>query len=183
MNGGSKKVSAEDAALFREAIGAVRRLQGAAAAPAPSLRPAPEPVQRRADEAEALRQSRDGSAAQAVDAVDSPGYRRPEVPARVLRRLRRGEYAVQDEIDLHHLAADEAEALLRQFLREAVDQRRRCVRVIHGKGLRSKGGVPVLKAMVERVLPRREDVLAYALAPPAQGGSGAVLVLLAARRS
>jgi DNA-nicking Smr family endonuclease len=85
---------------------------------------------------------------------------------------------VQVELDLHHLPSAEAERLLKAFLTRARDDGRACVRVIHGKGLRSESG-PVLKAMVDGLLRHRGDVLAFASAPPAQGGTGAVLVLLA----
>ena len=170
-------VTPEDVSLFREAIGAVRPLAESAPAPA-APRPTPEARQRAADERAALRTSReDPFAAGVAGAAEELGYRRDEVPAKVLRRLGRGEYSVQDEVDLHHLLAADAEKLLKQFLTHARGEGHGCVRVIHGKGLRSEAG-PVLKAMVDGVLRHRGDVLAFASAPPAQGGTGAVLVLL-----
>lgn len=108
-------------------------------------------------------------------------HRRHDVPAEVLRKLQLGLYAVQDELDLHDLNQPQAEALLRKFLAHACDHGNRCVRIIHGYGLHSHGGRPVLKAMVERVLHQRADVLAYTSAPRSAGG--AVLALLARRRS
>jgi DNA-nicking Smr family endonuclease len=105
-------------------------------------------------------------------------FRRDAVLPRTLKRLAAGLYSVQDELDLHHLPAQDAEKVLKQFLTHARDEGRACVRVIHGKGLRSEAG-PVLKAMVDGVLRHRGDVLAFASAPAAQGGTGAVLVLLA----
>jgi DNA-nicking Smr family endonuclease len=172
--------SDDDAALFRSAIGNVRELPSMEAPPAPS-RPAAVPVQREADEQDALQQSR--LAPFSVEGTDVLLYRRDEVPPRVLKRLRRGLYTVQDELDLHRLLLAQADAALRRFLRESRDAGLGCVRVIHGKGLHS-GAVdgPVLKALVERQLAQRRDVLAYASAPPAMGGTGAVLVLLARRR-
>jgi DNA-nicking Smr family endonuclease len=98
----------------------------------------------------------------------------------VLQRLRRGQYAAQDELDLHHSDATQAEALLRRFLKESTHAGLGCVRIVHGKGLHSDSGVPVLKNLVDRLLRQRADVLAFHSAPPAQGGQGAVLVLLAA---
>jgi DNA-nicking Smr family endonuclease len=172
--------SDDDAALFRSAIGEMRELPPVDAPPAPP-RPAAVPAQREADEHEALQQSR--LAPFSVEGSDVLLYRRDEVPPRVLKRLRRGLYTVQDELDLHRLLLAQAEQALRRFLREARDAGHGCVRVIHGKGLHS-GAVdgPVLKALVERQLAQRRDVLAYASAPPAMGGTGAVLVLLARRR-
>ena len=171
-------VSPEDAELFREAIGEVRRID-----PKPVAldrpRPPPEPRRLKLDEAEALRQSRDlspGLVALEGDGIQA--FRRPEVPEKMLRQLRRGEFSAQDEMDLHHLRASDAEMVLKRFLNEARDAGSHCVRIIHGKGLRSEGA-PVLKMLVDRVLRHRGDVLAFASAPANQGGAGAVLVLLA----
>ena len=170
-------VTDDDAALFRDAIGDVRRIEveNAATARPP---PTPEPRMRERDEEDALQESRFLPASAEAFALGEPlSYRRDEVPAKALKRLAAGEYAVQDEVDLHHLPAAEAEKLLKAFLTHARQQRHHCVRVIHGKGLRSEAG-PVLKAMVDAVLRHRGDVLAFSSAPPAQGGTGAVLVLL-----
>jgi DNA-nicking Smr family endonuclease len=172
------ELSPEDAELFREAIGEVRRIE----APPPAPAPAPPPPRARRfeqDEQEALRESRLGGEPP-VDGDELLAWRRDHVSERTLRRLRRGEYATQDEIDLHHLRAQDAEVLLKQFLGEARAGSRQCVRIIHGKGLRSEGA-PVLKTLVDRVLRLRGDVLAFASAPQAQGGAGAVLVLLDTR--
>ena len=83
---------------------------------------------------------------------------------------------------MDHPHAAGAETLLRRFLREAVDDGLGCVRVIHGKGLNSPDGVPLLKNLVDRMLRQRADVLAFHSAPAVQGGTGAVLVLLGRRR-
>lgn len=171
------KISTEDAELFREMIGKVRPIE-TKAEPAKPEPPAPEPRQFAADEAKALRESHQPPAAMAIlDAADLLSYRRPEVSERLFKQFKRGEFSIQDEIDLHHLRATDAEILLKRFLNEAHSDARRCVLVIHGKGLRSEG-TPVLKSLVDRVLRQRGDVLAFASAPLNQGGTGAVLVLL-----
>jgi len=172
------ELSPEDAELIREAIGELRRIEAPPPAPAP---PPPPPRARRfeLDEAEALRESRLGGEAP-VEGDELLAWRRDHVSERTLKRLRRGEFATQDELDLHHLRAQDAETMLKQFLGEARAGSRQCVRIIHGKGLRSDGA-PVLKMLVDRVLRLRGDVLAFASAPPAQGGAGAVLVLLDTR--
>jgi len=172
---------ADDAALFRAAIGPVRVLPEAERAPEkPKPRPAARMRERDEDDArDAFRLALDELPLQAGDALR---YRRDEVPPRVLQRLGRGEYAAQDEIDLHLADLAGAETLLRRFLREAIDDGLGCVRVIHGKGLNSPEGVPLLKNLVDRMLRQRADVLAFHSAPAAQGGTGAVLVLLARRR-
>ena len=105
-------------------------------------------------------------------------YRRPGVPETVLRRLRRGSYRVEAELDLHGLTGTEGAAQLAQFLQHARGRGLQCVRIIHGKGLRSGNRGPVLKNTVNTLLRRADPVLAFASARPAAGGTGATLVLL-----
>ena len=105
-------------------------------------------------------------------------FRRPGVGPDVLRKLRRGEWVIQDEVDLHGCRTDEARELLAGFLREALKRGRRCVRVVHGKGLGSQGKQPVLKGKVRVWLAQRDEVIAFCQARPAEGGSGALVVLL-----
>src|SRR5690606_36196994 len=169
----------DEAALFRSAIGPVRELPPAEP---PPRRPKPRPTTRMADldEAEAKSEFQRLLGADHVEAGDMLRYRRDEVSARVLKRLAQGEYAAQDELDLHHATAVAAEALLRSFLRDARDRGAYCARASHGKGLGSDR-VPVLKNLVDRLLRHRSDVLAFHSTPPAQGGTGAVLVLLRPR--
>ena len=178
---GAPSVDADDAAMFRDAIGPVRELP--AAAP-PPRKPPPRPTPRMAarDEAEAASEFRRAMAPDALEVGDALGYRRDSVPPRTLQRLRRGQFAAQDELDLHHVDARVAETMLRDFLREARHAGFGCVRVIHGKGLHGDSNAPVLKNLVDRMLRHRSDVLAFHSAPPAQGGTGAVLVLLAPER-
>ena len=105
-------------------------------------------------------------------------FRRPGIGPDVLRKLRRGEWVIQDHLDLHGARVDEARELLAGFLREAVRRGFRCVRVVHGKGLGSKDKVPVLKGKARVWLAQREEVIAFCQARPAEGGSGALVVLL-----
>lgn len=164
--------------MFHEAVGPVQKLADATPAPRPAP-PAPRPRSRERDEAEALRLSRtEPFRASPLGPGDVIEYLRPGYPPRLLRRLKRGLYAVQDEIDLHRLTQLQAEAVLREFLAEARQQDRRCVRIIHGKGLRSGDPGPVLKNLVEHLLRHRADVIAFASAATRDGGSGAVLALL-----
>lgn len=176
------RVSEDDAALFREAIGEVRPLP-APPPPPERPRPAPKPRMRALDEAAALAQSRSAGWFEAtIDAAEALAYRRDEVPERVLKALKRGQYSVGAELDLHQLRAVEAERWLKVFLAESRAEGQACVRIIHGKGHRAAEGGSVLKALVDRMLRQRADVLAFASAPEAMGGTGAVLVLLARRR-
>lgn len=172
----------DPAALFRSAIGEVKPLRKPAAAPPPTPKPKPRARMAERDDHEArgefARLLRDSSP---LEAGDTASYRRDTLPARMFQRLKRGQYSVQDELDLHGATVAQAETLLRQFLLEAHAHEHGCVRIIHGKGLQSDGGAPVLKNLVDRLLRQRNDVLAFHSAPAGQGGTGAVLVLLSNR--
>jgi DNA-nicking Smr family endonuclease len=109
---------------------------------------------------------------------DELSFRRPGVGPDVLRKLRRGAWVIQDEIDLHGCRTDEARELLGGFLREALKRGVRCVRIVHGKGLGSPDKQPVLKGKTRVWLAQREEVIAFCQARPAEGGSGALVVLL-----
>ena len=167
----------DDAALFRDAIGPVRELPARPAPPAaPKPRAKPRMLER--DEDDARSEFQRALAADALEAGDVLSYRRDSVPPRMLQRLGRGQFAVEDEIDLHHAGAAQAESMLRMFLADAKQAGSGCVRIIHGKGLHGGSAAPVLKNLVDRVLRQRADVLAFHSAPAPQGGTGAVLVLL-----
>jgi DNA-nicking Smr family endonuclease len=174
----------DDAALFRSAIGPVRPV---AAPPEPPSAPKPRPRARMAerDEAAALSEFRLALDEQLLGADDPLSYRADALPMDAFRRLRRGELSAQEEVDLHGLNAAQAQALLRAFLADARRHGLGCVRVIHGKGRGAAeldaSGAPILKNLVDRVLRQRADVLGFHSAPPAQGGTGAVVVLLAKR--
>ena len=173
----------DDASLFREAIGAnrgkVRELPAAAPPPA-APKPKPSAKMARRDEDAARQEFRDVVIA-ALESGDVLSYRRDEISPMLLKRLARGEYAAQEELDLHGLPARTAETLLREFLRDCRTHGLGCVRIVHGKGRNSEERLPVLKNLVDRVLRHRADVLAFHSPPAAQGGSGAVLVLLEKR--
>lgn len=171
----------DDAALFRAAIGPVRKLPATAPPPA-KARPTPIPRMARRDEDAALDEFRMALDQPLLEAGDALSWRRDTVSSRTLQRLRRGQYAVQDELDLHHVDVRQAESLLRTFIKQAQHADFGCVRIIHGKGLHSASGAPLLKNMVDRMLRQRADVLAFHSAPASGGGTGAVLVLLAPRR-
>ncbi len=176
-------ITPEDSALFREAIGANRGdVRGLAAIPAPPVRPRPRPSTRMAQRDDAAaRLELQQTPLSALACGDALNYRRDELPKTVLTKLARGSYTAQEELDLHGLTARHAEATLRAFLRDCQLHGVACVRIIHGKGQNSDDRLPVLKNLVDRILRQRADVLAFHSAPPAQGGTGAVLVLLAKR--
>ena len=172
----------DDAELFRRAVADVRPLPDRAPPPAPPP-PPPRATFRRADDAAALAESLTlGPGELLTENGEEVAFRRARLAPRVLDRLRRGEFRVADEIDLHGLSAAEARAALGEFLLESRHRDRRCVRVIHGKGRRSGPRGPVLKHAVQVWLRQHDSVLAFASARNVDGGTGALYVLLEPER-
>ena len=173
-------ISDDDRRLFREAIGEVQPFAPTEPPPA-SGKPAPHPRMFEADEAAVPGELLDMAFDPALLEVgEELSYLRDGYPPKLLRQLKRGQFSVMDDLDLHQMNAAAAQASIIDFLAEARRSGIRCVRIIHGKGLRSKAAGPVLKALTDRMLRRRDDVVAFASARPAQGGTGAVVVLLKA---
>jgi DNA-nicking Smr family endonuclease len=171
-------ISAEDAALFREAIGAVARVQSDRAEVRPTP-PAPDAAHTRADERAAFAEiMRKPLAELALDLAEPLSYVREGGDKRLLRQLGRGHFSIRAELDLHRLTSVQAQAAIADFLDEQRRGGRLCVRIIHGKGLNSKNAEPVLKGVTDRALRQRGDVLAFRSARAADGGTGAVIVLL-----
>jgi DNA-nicking Smr family endonuclease len=116
-----------------------------------------------------------------LDTDEGLAFRQEGIGQDVVRKLRKGHWVVQASLDLHGLRVDEARERIAVFLQNCVKREMRCARIIHGKGLGSINREPVLKAKVHRWLAQREEVLAWVQAGPADGGSGAVLVLINAK--
>lgn len=167
--------------LFAHTVGAVTPLAPHGRIEDAQPRPAPEPRQRQLDEAAALREawSDEVDVESLLLTDDGLSYRRADVGPDVVTKLRRGHWAIQDQIDLHGLRRDEARAALAEFLRSCRRRGLRCLRVVHGKGHGSPGRQPVLKAKSQRWLAQSAEVLAFAQASGPQGGAGALIVLLA----
>ncbi len=146
---------------------------------APDL-PAPIAVQQQLDDERVLREaiSDEFDATTLLDIDDALSFRRPGIGTDVTRKLRRGEWTLQGEIDLHGLRREDAREALAAFIREAHKKGWRCVRVVHGKGLGSPGKMPVLKSKVQSWLIQKNEVLAFVQARGDEGGAGAVVVLL-----
>ncbi|PQA79251.1 Smr/MutS family protein [Rhodoferax sp. TS-BS-61-7] len=166
--------------LFQAAIGKVKPMappQRAALAPAP---PQPIPKQQLLDDAAALQEaiSDEVDVTTLLDTDDNLSFRRPGVGTDVTQKLRKGKWSIQKQIDLHGYRSDEAREALGAFIRESHKQGIRCVRVVHGKGLGSPGKAPVLKDKVHKWLVQKSEVVAFVQAQPAQGGAGALVVLL-----
>lgn len=182
--GGSRKAgppspTAEDSAVFRQAVGDAQPLPASGRVAHPPPRRKPIPYQTLQDEKAVL-----------TDALSDPLddydpetgeellFLRPGLSRQVLRRLRRGHWVIQAELDLHGLTSDQARQMLAAFLNECQHKGLRCARIIHGKGLGSKNREPVLKNKVRHWLMQRQEVLAFCQARPADGGGGAAVVLL-----
>lgn len=172
---------ADDTDLFRRAMHDVKPLRKPERAEARPSLPPPVPAQRYADDravmAELLAPDReqDGLGAERGEALS---YLRDGYPRRLLRKLRRGQFALAAEIDLHGMTVSRAHAALSGFLAEARERSWNCVRVVHGKGRRSSNRGPVIKGKVDRWLRQRDEVIAFCSARPVDGGTGAVYVLL-----
>ncbi len=169
-----------EANVFRDAIGNITPLN----APARKLPepPRPEPIaqQRIADDEAVLRESLSDefSIDTLLEVDETLSYARSGIGPDVLKKLRGGGWVVQDQLDLHGLRVDQAREAVGQFLRDAGKRGFRCVRVIHGKGLGSLDRKPVLKNKVRNWLVQKDEVLAFCQARAADGGSGALMVLL-----
>ena len=170
--------SDEEVRLFREAVGPVRTLEQGRHHHQPAG-PPPVPVQRRRDEERVLQDLlSDGLDPADLETGEELVYLRPGLPYSLLRRLRRGQFSVGPQLDLHGLTVEEARAALAAFLLDVRRSGQRCVRIIHVKGLRSRQGQPVLKVKVNHWLRQRDEVLAFCSARAVDGGTGAVYVLL-----
>lgn len=177
----AREAAERERQIFRHAVGEVVPLdapQRVMLAPPP---PEPIPRQRELDERAALLEalSDEMDVERLLETDDGLSFRRRHIGPDILKRLRRGQWTIQAEVDLHGLRRDEAREALQHFVRQARRRGQRCVRVIHGKGLGSPGKSPVLKSRVRAWLIQMQSVLAFVQARASQGGHGAVVVLLA----
>lgn len=173
-----ESVSEEDRDLFRESVGEVRRVHDCRV-PAASSKPLPRPLQFEQDDARVMEELLNHPYDPLdLETGDELGWVRPDMDPRLVRRLRRGKYSVQGEIDLHHLSQADARQLVLDYIAASLADGLGCIKIIHGKGLRSGHHGPRLKLMTNRLLWRHPEVVAYASAAPNDGGTGAVYVLL-----
>jgi DNA-nicking Smr family endonuclease len=184
-----EKVQAVEANIFQSSLGGVKRMPpsdryvpqapksagAAAAAPARKLTQAE-------DDAAVLRESLSDlfEVDHYLEEDPALNYAAPGVGPDVVKKMRKGHWPVQDELDLHGLRRDDARDAIGDFLRKSAMRNHRCVAVIHGKGFGSKSQEPVLKSMVHSWLVQKEEVVAFCQARPSEGGEGALIVLLRA---
>ena len=175
-------ITDDDRALFRRAVGDVRRIEDDRAPPQ-RTRVVPRPRERTSDEAADARGLVESEWTPEVEPGDVLSFSRGGVRRREMKRLRGGRIPIEAELDLHGRVVADAAVALDHFLADSLRRGRRCVRIVHGKGFGSRGGQSVMKAQVVRWLGARPEVLAFCSAPPALGGTGALHVLLGRRQS
>lgn len=171
-------IDEDDRRLFRSAVGEVKRLRTNRRAPVPHPKPTIANPRERDTREVMLSLSQDPQAYTEVQPGDTLFYARAGLTRPVVRRLRRGQYRIDAELDLHGMRLPEARRSVLEFIREACRRGLGCVRIVHGKGWRSGNEGPVLKPSVGHWLRQLDPVLAFCSATPADGGTGAVYVLL-----
>jgi DNA-nicking Smr family endonuclease len=164
--------------LFRKAVGKIRPVKQDKIHPKPKRRK-PVPDQTLRDQRAVMDSLLSDEYEPAdVETGDELLYTRPGLQHMVIRKLRRGQYAIEAELDLHGATVVQAREAVDAFLKSARDRDKRVVRIIHGKGKSSEGKMPVLKVKVNSWLRQKDEVLAFCSARPNDGGTGAVYVLL-----
>ena len=167
-----------DINLFRNTIGPVKRIQHDRVLPV-RKKPRPVPYKTLAENRKVLDEMIDGPMdASELETGDELLFKRVGIQHRVFKKLRSGSYSVEAQLDLHGMTVPVAKAALTAFLSECHHKNRKCVRIIHGKGIGSKEGKPVIKNKVNHWLRQRRDVQAFCSARPIDGGTGAIYVLL-----
>ena len=166
--------------LFAHTVGPITPLRAHERAQPQKLKVPTRPLQRERDDRAALRESisDDFDVESLLETDEALSFRQPGVGPDVVRKLRKGHWSLQGQIDLHGMRTDDAREALSQFIQHAHKNEWRCVRVVHGKGLGSPGKSPVLKPKALRWLAQREDVVAFVQARACDGGAGALIVLL-----
>ncbi len=172
-------MSDDDTSLFRRAMADAKPLRAETRVAKPSKKPKPKAKFARAEEQEVLRDSMLDD----IDTMESGNahnlhFQRQSVGRRTMRKLARGRFSIQAEIDLHGMTVAEAKSRLTDFIENCARNGQLCVRIVHGKGLGSGERGPVLRNSVNHWLRQWDSVLAFVSARQVDGGTGAVYVLL-----
>lgn len=175
-----EKQALAEANIFRSSVGTLMPLKTNERHQSTPAKPLPLPFHHLADERAALQESLSDefNAESLLETDENLSYTRPGVGIDVVKKLRKGAWVIQAELDLHGMRRDQARDNLGEFLRKCIRSGKRCVRIIHGKGLGSVNKEPVLKNKVRNWLIQKDEVLAYSQATAADGGAGALIVLL-----
>lgn len=173
------KLTDDDKQFFRQAVEGVRPITPEERITPVKKPPPPRPLQHELDEQQVLTDMMsDPIDLRDVEIGDELYFARSGIQTKVQRKLRRGEFSIEAELDLHGYTVAEAKTAIHEFFADCKKYRQRCVRIIHGKGHGSEKKIPILKTYVAHWLTQRDDVMAYASARPADGGTGALYVLL-----
>lgn len=172
-----KNLTPEDSHLFRQTVGKVTTVKDDKVLFTEDKKPKPFPKPASVD-MEAYLIDKAEIDLESVSLEDTMSFLSPGLQKNVLKKLRRGYFGLDAEIDLHGLSSNEAKRQLLRFLHMCVEDGFRCVHIVHGKGYRSPDNLPVLKNNLNLWLRQHKDVQAFCSAPPKDGGAGAVFVLL-----
>jgi DNA-nicking Smr family endonuclease len=172
-----KNLTSEDSNLFRQSIGKVHAVKSDKVLLTEGNKPKPYPKTQTVNVDEHLSDKTDFDI-EKVGIEDSLSFTAPGLQHNVLKKLRKGHFGLDAEIDLHGLNSNDAKQQLLHFLHSSVEQGYRCVHIVHGKGYRSADNHPVLKNNLNLWLRQHQDVQAFCSTPPKDGGTGAVFVLL-----
>lgn len=168
----------DDKSLFEEMMSEVRPLSQDKIGPYRKKVPA-RPVKRQEDDEQVIKDMMsDPMSLDELETGEELLFSRPGIQTNVVRKLRRGQYSIEAELDLHRMTSDQARQAVAQFLPEMLKYDKRCVRIVHGKGHGSHNKIPILKNKVNHWLRQRDEVLAFCSARPVDGGTGAIYVLL-----
>lgn len=174
-------ISEEDSALFRDAVGRIKPLKQDSVVHN-NAKPSSYPSKIEEDDRPVMQTLHDSEYDQnLLERGDELLFSRPSVQKQTLRKLRRGQYNIEEELDLHGLTVEMARTALSEFLSDCHMHSQRCVRIIHGKGIGSANKQPVIKNKVNNWLRQRDDVLAFCSARQVDGGTGAIYLLLKRR--
>lgn len=170
----------DDSDLFKHAMDGTRQINQDRVEP---YKPGKKsrPIKRKTEENFTENSSLSDHAPEQVESNEALLFKRSGIQNSVIKKLKKGQYEIEAQLDLHRLIVAEARELLAEFLNHASENNFKCVRIIHGKGLGSPDKLPKLKSMVNSWLKQREDVLAFCSAAKQDGGTGAVYVLLKSR--
>lgn len=167
-----------DDELFRQMVGEVRPLEQDKISPY-RQKPSARPIKRQEDEKQVVKDMMsDPIALDDIETGEELLFSRPSIPPNTIRKLRRGQFSIEAELDLHRMTSDEARQAIAVFLPQMRQSGKRCVRIIHGKGHGSFNKMPVLKNKINYWLRQRDEVLAFCSARPVDGGTGALYILL-----
>ena len=169
-----------DGELFRQAVADVKPLRSADRIEPLPTRPVAAARQQELDDRQVLDELLSEGHPEELETGEELLFLKPGLQTRILRRLRRGQYSVAGTVDLHYMDVKTARQVLLDFIDHSLGRQHSCIRVIHGKGLRSRDA-PRLKLMTGRILRKHPRVIAFASCRPVDGGTGATDVLLSAR--